>query len=619
MNPLHRIFTHFTLTPSAVRRRLVFACFSLCLVWPAVRLAANTADFNGDLKADFLFQNMSTRICYVWMQNTTNFVGSTPIPITDSGGAPLVPDPGWKIVGTGYFRTSNTNQLGVVWQNQTNQLMAIWYLTSQTVFDTAEGLPTPGVGWKAQAVGDFDGDGKGHYDLAFQNENDGQKAVWLMNGTTFKSTGVIDTTSGGDWRITGTGDFGNAATPTSGAQDGKSDLVLTWYNPATDSLSITNACAIWFMNGLTIEAGFVLYDTIKNANAIVENSDWRALATGNFNPAADNKTDIAFRHATIGRQAAWFLSGYHLIGENWLKPEPDPALKLFSQDWLQSTWRNKSLFSSITANPSGSSVILNYRIRPYTNSMGTPQGVTIRRRPAGGSWANVATGVATDGQGAGGYTNSFSPSSGARYEYEVFREGNPESDSSLTNKQFFYPARVFTGISLTATNMENRGKVLVIVDSGVAANIISGLNTFTNDLIGDGWTVVLKTDAPRHDDGSTNCSSLLRTTVSADGLNRDNRVNLKNWIRTSHSDAKGIVLVGHVTFPLSGNGFNHSGHGDEAGAVAADIWYGDMGPDANWTEGVGTQQGVFFASPISPTIRTARTTESSTITLPPTH
>ncbi|MBI4657374.1 MAG: hypothetical protein HY735_00765 [Verrucomicrobia bacterium] len=325
---------------------------------------------------------------------------------------------------------------------------------------------------------------------------------------------------------------------------------------------------------------------------VVDNPDWRGLATGNFNQNTNDWTDVSFRFLTIGQQSAWFLSANLFVGATYLKPEPDPAWRLYSQDWFQSTWRHKDIFPSISATPSSSSIVLNFRIKPFVQG-NTTYGVKIRRREVGGNWSNpdpLDMGVPTDAQGYGSYTDDNfegpGPTPGMFYEYEVVREGETPAD------KLYYPARVITGTGLSVSRMENRGKILVIVDTNVAPNIASSLNAFTDDLVGDGWTVVVKNDAPRHNDAILECSpgsGIYRT--AADGTNKTNRENLKAWIRT-HSDAKGIILVGHVTVPFSGGtgGAAPDAHGDHEGAWVADMWYGDMGDDALWTDGTGATE-----------------------------
>jgi hypothetical protein len=56
----------------------------------------------------------------------------------------------------------------------------------------------PGADWHIKATGDFNGDG--HSDILWQNDS-GQAAMWLMNGTTVLSQGTVGGNPGADWHI----------------------------------------------------------------------------------------------------------------------------------------------------------------------------------------------------------------------------------------------------------------------------------------------------------------------------------------------------------------------------------------------------------------------------------
>jgi hypothetical protein len=89
-----------------------------------------------------------------------------------------------------------------------------------------------GVGGNFPTWNDVDGDGKA--DLVWREMSSGEVAVWLMNGLTIASSGLV----GGvplEWEIAGTGDVDG---------DGKADI--TWRN------STTGTVAVWLMNGLSI-------------------------------------------------------------------------------------------------------------------------------------------------------------------------------------------------------------------------------------------------------------------------------------------------------------------------------------------------------------------------------
>ena len=68
----------------------------------------------------------------------------------------------------------------ILWQNDNGQA-AVWLLNGTTQIGAATVGPNPGPSWHLLGDGDFNGDG--HSDFLWQNDN-GQAAVWLMNGTT---------------------------------------------------------------------------------------------------------------------------------------------------------------------------------------------------------------------------------------------------------------------------------------------------------------------------------------------------------------------------------------------------------------------------------------------------
>ncbi|MGC3989196.1 MAG: fibronectin type III domain-containing protein [Chthoniobacteraceae bacterium] len=110
--------------------------------------------------------------------------------------------------------------------------------------------------------------------------------------------------------------------------------------------------------------------------------------------------------------------------------------------------------------------------------------------------------------------------------------------------------------------VEDRGTVLLVVESTVGSALTTDLTQLQQDLVGDGWTVV------RHDVATT-----------------DSVKSVKNWIvnqyNASPTTTKALFLFGHVPVPYSGN-FNPDGHANHVGAWPADTYYADM--DGVWTD-----------------------------------
>lgn len=130
-------------------------------------------------------------------------------------------------------------------------------------------------------TGDFNGDRKS--DILWQNAN-GQAAIWLMNGTTATTKGLVGANPGPSWRVIGSGDFNG---------DGYSDIL--WQNT-------NGAVAIWEMNGTKVIASV----TVGNLG-----TSWHAIGSGDFN--GDGKSDILLQNAN-GAVSIWLMNGTKVIG-----------------------------------------------------------------------------------------------------------------------------------------------------------------------------------------------------------------------------------------------------------------------------------------------------------------
>jgi hypothetical protein len=172
-------------------------------------------------------------------------------------------------------------------------------------------------------------------------------------------------------------------------------------------------------------------------------------------------------------------------------------------------------------------------------------GYTIARRD-GGSWNNVGN--------AGGSATSWTDSNvsvGGAYEYRVTKS----TSSGYTGYGYLYAG-------IDAPLIENRGKVILLVDNTYASDLAAELRRLEWDLAGDGW-IVLRRDVSRNDSPSA----------------------IKNIIKSHYNsdpgNTKAVFLFGHIAVPYSGN-FNPDGHPDHQGAWPADVYYGDL--DGNWTD-----------------------------------
>ena len=101
----------------------------------------------------------------------------------------------------------------ILWQNNNGQA-AIWLMNGTTVTGAATVGANPGPSWHVIDSGDFNGDHKS--DILWQNDN-GQAAIWLMNGTTVTGAALVGPNPGASWHLEGAAQFNG---------DGKSDIAV---------------------------------------------------------------------------------------------------------------------------------------------------------------------------------------------------------------------------------------------------------------------------------------------------------------------------------------------------------------------------------------------------------
>lgn len=131
-----------------------------------------------------------------------------------------------------------------------------------------------------------------------------------------------------------------------------------------------------------------------------------------------------------------------------------------------------------------------------------------------------------------------------------------------------------TGIGYIAAGLEvplveDRGRVILLVDSSIAGELQSEIERLRLDLIGDGWAVV-RCDVPRN----ASCQEVKATLLATWAQDPD---------RTST-----VFILGHVPVPYSGD-FAPDAHLDHQGAWPADVFYADL--DGVWTDTSATATG----------------------------
>jgi len=178
--------------------------------------------------------------------------------------------------------------------------------------------------------------------------------------------------------------------------------------------------------------------------------------------------------------------------------------------------------------------------------VGTPQSyVLYRKEKSASSWGPAVT--------LSGSTTQYLDTSvaiGAAYEYQVHK---------ITDLYEGY-GYIFAGINLPL--VENRGKLILIVDDSISSGLQTELARLQQDLVGDGWTVL------RHD-------------VSRAGTPENVRAIIRSDYNADPANVNTVFLFGHIPVAYSGD-LAPDGHVEDTGAWPADLFYGEM--TSSWTD-----------------------------------
>ncbi len=155
---------------------------------------------------------------------------------------------------------------------------------------------------------------------------------------------------------------------------------------------------------------------------------------------------------------------------------------------------------------------------------------------------------------------------GGAFEYQVRKTGSNYSGEG----------DIYAGIQVPL--VENRGKVILLVDNSFTSSLSNELARLQQDLVGDGWTV-LRHDVPRMVVPPANTSS-------NSWLARSNELaGVKSLLTADYNadpaNVNSVFLFGHVPVPYSGD-LVPDEHTDHVGAWPADPYYASL--SGAWTD-----------------------------------
>jgi hypothetical protein len=174
--------------------------------------------------------------------------------------------------------------------------------------------------------------------------------------------------------------------------------------------------------------------------------------------------------------------------------------------------------------------------------------IVSRKGPSDTTWKKLATlpGSATSYEDTSVVAHQV-------YEYQI--QNNGSADITYTGYGYVESA-------IDAPLVDNRGRLILVVDSTYAAALAPELSRLEQDLAGDGWTVL------RHDVARTDSVRSVKTLLKSD-------------YTADPSHTRAAFLFGHVPVPYSGAAAPDE-HPSHQGAWPADAYYADM--SGRWTD-----------------------------------
>lgn len=285
---------------------------------PSAWQVLGAADLTGDGKADILARNTNNGTLFLWQMDGRSVVSGANTGTVMSGALPgTLASASWNIEGVADF--SGDGNADILIRNRGTGALFVWAMNGRNtvaggntgaVLQNGAALSLP-LAWQIESTADFSGDGKA--DMLFRNQNNGQLAMWVMNGVSAVGSMVqlngTTATVPLSWTMAGSADLDG---------DDKADIV--WRNPANGQTST------WKMDGATVTSFASISYNESNAIMSAQNS---VAGTNDYD--GDGHADILWRDSASGQLSLWTMNGLNAVSDDIVQMNSQAAT--FSSSW----------------------------------------------------------------------------------------------------------------------------------------------------------------------------------------------------------------------------------------------------------------------------------------------